>query len=117
MTFGILQAHCLGDKLLYEQKLTRNGHYRLKGSFYEHRWNTTGFVFEQQQLEDFVQQYQRDPVTVEGSGLRNLADWFAEFLPEGKLFVFRNGLFSPHPLIQRHYTHYEVWERKVEGRS
>lgn len=109
MTFGILHNNVQGENL--KEEMVK--HLTLFGHFYDHKTNTAGFVFEEEDLEKFVKKHGYDPVEAEhGADLKNWSDEFVRLFRNEELFAFAVEHVSKSKIIKDNYDRFEIYKKK-----
>ena len=110
MTFGILRANAYSANKKGE--LTK-GFVLYTPYFCEHRTNTVGFVFEEKELADFVEEHGADPLSAgEVETPKNWADDFADCIGQGLVRIFWAEHESSEGIIPENYDRFEVYARQ-----
>jgi len=87
--------------------------YKLLGYFYDHKKHTAGFVFKEEDLEEFVKKHKQDPPQTEVATPKNYSDEFAEKCRTMQILAFQTGhKFLEGHIINANYDRFEIWEKK-----
>ncbi len=111
MTSGILRSNALNPDIIIA--MLNNKGIGYWNNFYEHKYDTSGFVFMERELRNFVNMHKLDPAGMAGTGLKNYSDEMAAGISINRFFVIKNDhkLFERR-IITSNYDRFEIWVRK-----